>query len=137
LRSGHYKRSSRSKRSKNGGTRRVVEHKRRRLDGSRKKVEKRIPRDQKGVDEDEVARLRAPVKRSQTPDRAARAEPGAEGLLAQALTIGDPAEDEVELELEVVAAEEGKDVATSPRLHDMAPVVLTLRSIGLKETCMV
>jgi hypothetical protein len=31
-------------------------------------------------------------------------------------------------------AEEGKDVAISLRLHDMAPVVLTLRSIGLKET---
>lgn len=54
--------------------------------------------------------------------------------MAQTLTIGGPAEGEVEVELEVVVAEEGKDVAISLRLHDMAPVVLTLRSIGLNET---
>ncbi|CAG2002994.1 unnamed protein product, partial [Fusarium graminearum] len=117
LRSGHYKKSRKSKRSKNGGTRKVAEHKRRRRDGNKKMLEKKITRHQKGVDEDEVARLRAPVKRSRTPDRAAQAEPRAAWLLAQTLTIGGPAEGEVEVELEVVVAEEGKDVAISLRLH--------------------
>ena len=134
MRSGHCKRFSKSKRSKNGGTKRVAGHKRKRLDGSRKMVEKRTARGRGRVDEDVVARLRAPVKRLQTPNRAAPAELEAEVLRAQALATGDLELEEDEVESEAVEAGEGRDVVTSPRQHDMAIAVLTLRSIGLKET---
>jgi hypothetical protein len=39
---------------------------------------------------------------------------------------------EVGLELAVVEAEEVRDVATNPRLHDIAVRMLVLRSIELK-----
>jgi hypothetical protein len=41
---------------------------------------------------------------------------------------------ELELELAVVEAEEVRDVAANPRLHDIAVRMLVLRSIELKET---
>lgn len=134
MRSGHCKRFNKSKRSKNGGTKRVAGCKKKRLDGSRKMVEKRTARGRGRVDEDVVARLRAPVKRLRTPNRAAPAELEAEVLQAQALATGDLELEEDEVESEAVEAGEGRDVVTSPRQHDMAIAVLTLRSIGLKET---
>ena len=74
MRSGHCKRFSKSKRSRSGGTKRAEGHKRKRPGESRKKAERRtrITRQLKGVvDEDEVVRPQAPVKRLQTAGKAA------------------------------------------------------------------
>jgi hypothetical protein len=75
LRSGHFKRFSKSKHFKNGGTKRVEEHRRKRkLGKSRRMVEKKTLRGRRRVDEDEVIRLKAPVKRLRTPSRAVQVE---------------------------------------------------------------
>lgn len=120
MRSVHYKRFSKSKRSKSGGTKRAEGHKRKRPGESRKKAEKWTTRELKGVvGEDEVVKPKAPVKRLQTAGKAAQTEVEAEALPAQATqTLGDREADEVEVESGVAVAGEERDVAISPRLHD-------------------
>lgn len=122
MRSVHYKRFNKSKRSKSGGTKRAEGHKRRRPGESRKKAEKRTrtARELKGaVGEDGVVRPKAPVKRLQIAGKAAQTEVEAEALPAQATqTLGDREADEVEVESGVAVAREERDVAISPRLHD-------------------
>jgi hypothetical protein len=64
LRNGHFKRFSKSKRFKNGGIKRVEEHRRKRKpDKSRRMVERKTLRGRRRVDEDEVVKLKASVKR--------------------------------------------------------------------------